>query len=128
MKAERLLCSFRDLEEDIDRMLRLQRWHTRELESEELSPARRELLTREQKRLRASIAKGYRQHAFRLKAITRLLDRLPEKAEREALRLHYLSRMRVEDAAELLGYSERHLYRLRSRALERLDALLKGKG
>lgn len=125
MRAEKLLESLREMQEDIDRRLRLQAWHQRELQTEDLSPARRALLQKDQKRLQRQIASAYQNHAFRLKRIDRLLNRLPDRTEREALRLHYLSQMRIEDAAELLCYSERHYLRIRQKALRHLEGLLK---
>ena len=40
------------------------------------------------------------------------------------LRLVYLSRLRIVDAADVMGYSARQCYRVKRRALMHLDGLL----
>lgn len=63
---------------------------------------------------------AYHQQAERVR---RFIERLPDSDERETLKLCYLAGMHTQQAAEVLGYSERHLYRIKQRALMHLEGL-----
>lgn len=60
----------------------------------------------------------------RRQELCQLIDRLPRPDERQVLKLTYLSGFTMEETAEMLHFSVRHTYRLKQRALERLQALL----
>ena len=125
MKAEELLLSLRRIQENIDRKLRIKQWHLRQLNSDvPPGPARAAQLRQSSRRLSTMIAQDYKQYNIRVKSCARLINRLPDKTERDLLRCHYLSGMRLEEVAEQLNFSERHCYRLREKALDRLDALM----
>ncbi len=54
------------------------------------------------------------------------IGRLPREEERELLSLRYLSSMSWPDIAEVLGYSQRQVYRIHHRALMHMEALAAG--
>ena len=55
--------------------------------------------------------------------LSRFIDKLPDAQEREVLKLCYLSGLNTYQIGEILGYSERHVYRIRHRALMHLEGL-----
>ena len=70
--------------------------------------------------IRRCRAEGVRQ----AKRALHLIGRLPDEHERQVLRLIFLSRLRIEDAAQVMGYSPRQCYRIKRRALMHLDGIL----
>jgi DNA-directed RNA polymerase specialized sigma subunit len=56
------------------------------------------------------------------------ISRLPREEERSLLSLRYLSCLGYPDIAEILGYSQRQVFRIHQRALMHLEALMDGYG
>jgi len=56
------------------------------------------------------------------------IERLPREEERQLLFLRYLSRLSYPDIAEVLGYSQRQVFRIHHRALMHMEALAAGMG
>ncbi len=54
------------------------------------------------------------------------ISRLPCQEERELLSLRYLSGLSYPDIAEILGYSQRQIYRIHRRAMLHMEALVEG--
>ena len=54
------------------------------------------------------------------------IERLPREEERQLLFLRYLSRLSYPDIAEVLGYSQRQVFRIHHRALMHMEALAAG--
>ncbi|MDD4080057.1 MAG: sigma factor-like helix-turn-helix DNA-binding protein [Eubacteriales bacterium] len=54
------------------------------------------------------------------------VSRLPREEERDLLSLRYLSRLSWPDIAEVLGYSQRQVFRIHQRALMHMEALAAG--
>lgn len=55
-----------------------------------------------------------------------LLARLPNEAERQVLALRYLGLYSYQHISETLAYSDRHIFRLHTKGIKRLDAILSG--
>jgi len=74
--------------------------------------------------LTGQIARYRAQGVRQTRQALHLINRLPGEEERQVLRLVYLSRLRIVDAADVMGYSPRQCYRVKRRALMHLDGLL----
>lgn len=60
------------------------------------------------------------------RVVGHLVSRLPRQEEQLLLSLRYLSGLSYPDIAEILGYSERQVFRIHQRAILHLEALMAG--
>lgn len=125
MTAQQLLDALRQGNRQLDTLLRAQ---ARLRERHKRLLHKRPLLARQAlarcEALAEDIQRLYRElHALR-RRVNALIDRLPHPGERELLKLVYIAGLTVEDAAPLLHYCPRHAYRVRLKAIGRLEALL----
>lgn len=86
-------------------------------------PERSCLLMRQASGLTRDILRAQRERGELASRACRLIERLPDPKEREALKLCYLSRVSARTAAAALGCSTREVCRIRQRALMHLEGL-----
>lgn len=75
------------------------------------------------RRLGEEILAAYKALERQTARVRRFIDRLPDEQERQVLKLCYLSGLHTRAVGEILGFSERHVYRLRHRGLMHLEGL-----
>lgn len=69
------------------------------------------------------IARAHQKTQSFARQIEHALSRLPDPAQVQALTLRYLRLLPFHDIGEVMGYSERHVYRLIQKGLRSLDSL-----
>lgn len=116
MRAERYLTTIREDDCRIGELVRLQT-----VMSGAASPSERVLKDRQH--LETQITKVYKENHAARKRAQRLIDKLPDPAERQVLTMFYLQKLTVGETAEVMGFSPRHLYRVKQRALMHLEGL-----
>ena len=88
------------------------------------TPAPNEQIARDRAALEEQITRGYEDNLSERKRAQRFIDRLPDPVERQALTLFYLRHLTCDEAAEIMGFTPRQLYRVKRRALMHLEGLL----
>lgn len=124
MRVERFLESVNEHNEQIGKLVRLQSFlrgeASRLYESDPVLSAGR---LQQAQALAHDILQAYDECEKLIARVRRFIERLPDQTEREILKLCYLSHIHAETAADILGYSARHAYRIKQRALMHLEAL-----
>ena len=115
MSAEGYLMNIKETDRRIGELVRLQ---TRM--AGEAPPNAR--IARDRELLEQQIARAYKDNIAARKRAQRYINRLPDPAERQALTLFYIRRLTADETAEVMGFTPRHLYRVKQRALMHLDA------
>ena len=64
-----------------------------------------------------------RSRAFEILRISRVIDRMEDPREATVLDAYYLGRRSMQEIAEHLHYSERHVYRLRSEGVAKMSQM-----
>lgn len=108
---------------EIGRLIRLQTIYQRQLDLKQ-DPAREQLIRMDSRKLETRIKRAYQEAALLLKQQEKLLGRLPDKQEKEALSLCYHKGLVTQDAADVMGYSLRQFQRIKRRGLGHLESLL----
>ena len=125
MNVERYLHSLTGARDQAAKLARLQAILREEAERlREKMPAQAEERLAQAAGLTGQIARYRAQGVRQTRQALHLINRLPDEEERQVLRLVYLSRLRIVDAADVMGYSPRQCYRVKRRALTHLDGLL----
>jgi len=125
LNAERYLHSLNRARDQAAKLARLQNILLEEAgRLQEKSPALAEERRAQAGSLTGQIARQRAEGVRQAQRALRLINRLPDEQERQVLRLVHLSRLRIEDAAQVMGYSPRQCYRIKRRALMHLDCLL----
>ncbi len=124
MRVERFLECAGECDEQLDKLLRLQGFLREEagrllafdpgLAAHRMAQA--DELTRD-------ILLIHDRYDLQVRRLRQFIERLPDQTEREVLKLCYLSRLRTEAAAGILGYSARQVYRIKQRAIMHLEGL-----
>lgn len=58
--------------------------------------------------------------------VAHAIGRLPQEEERKLLTLRYINCLSYPDIAEVLGYSQRQVFRIHHRAMMHMEALIEG--
>ena len=123
MTAKEMLDSVRACNTRVDTLLRKKR---KLLELSSRDEPLREDPAAQNALLEQEIAEAYRELSLTTIRVSRLIERLPLFEERETLQLRYIRLVRYPDIAEILGYCERQIFRIHSRAIKRLETLVAG--
>ena len=123
MTAKEMLDSVRACNTWVDTLLRKKR---KLLELSSRDEPLREDPAAQNALLEQEIAEAYRELSLTTSRVSRLIERLPLFEERETLQLRYIRLVRYPDIAEILGYCERQIFRIHSRAIKRLETLVAG--
>lgn len=123
MTAKEMLDSVRACNTRVDTLLRKKR---KLLELSSRDEPLREDPAAQNALLEQEIAEAYRELSLKTRRVSRLIERLPLFEERETLQLRYIRLVRYPDIAEILGYCERQIFRIHSRAIKRLETLVAG--
>lgn len=118
MTAEQFLKSVRNSNDQLGKLIRLQGV----LSSQALDDDSQQQQTQREE-LEQQILREYEHNHMVRQRVRKFIDRLPDKDERQILKLMYLSLMRMEDAAGVLGFSLRQCYRIKQRALMHLEGM-----
>jgi len=125
MNVERYLHSLTGARDQAAKLARLQAILREDAERlREKMPDQAEERLAQADSLTGQIARYRAQGVRQTRQALHLINRLPGEEERQVLRLVYLSRLRIVDAADVMGYSARQCYRVKRRALMHLDGLL----
>ena len=116
MSAEEYLLQIKESDRHIGELVRLQ-------SAMSGVPAPSERIARDRRLLEAQVAAAYEDNRVSRRRAQCLIDRLPDRGERQTLTLFYLKQMTADDAAHVLGMTPRQLYRVKKRALMHLDGL-----
>lgn len=116
MSAEEYLLEIKESDRHIGELIRLQSTMSG-------LPAPSEQIAADRRLLEAQIAAAYEDNRRARRRAKNLIDRLPDRSERQTLTLFYLQQMTVDDTAHVLGLTPRQLYRVKKRALMHLDGL-----
>ena len=117
MSAENYLMDIKQSDRRIGELVRLQTMMAG-------TPAPNEQIARDRAALEEQITRGYEDNLSERKRAQRFIDRLPDPTERQALTLFYLRHLTCDEAAEIMGFTPRQLYRVKRRALMHLEGLL----
>lgn len=124
MTAQDLLSSIQQSNRQLNTMLRTQAaLRDRARKSQ---PQKAQQCLKQARALAKDIESQFRDLDKRRASLCRLIDRLPAQEERDVLKLTYISGFTVDKAADILHFTPRHVYRLRSRGVQRLQALMNG--
>ena len=88
------------------------------------TPAPNEQIALDRAALEEQITRSYQDNLSERRRAQRFIDRLPDPVERQALTLFYLRHLTCDEAAEIMGFTARQLYRVKRRALMHLEGLL----
>ena len=124
MKVEHYLACVGEHSEQIDKLLRLQRFLRDEasrLKTGDPQLANHRL--QQASALTHDILETHDKFDKQAERLRRFIERLPDPTEREILKLCYLSCLNTETAAGILGYSARQAYRIKQRALMHLEGM-----
>ena len=124
MRVEDFLLSLRQQQAQIGKLLRVQASLRQQAADHEGSdPLLHALRLQQAQQLAGRILDAYEASGKLCARLSRFIDKLPDPQEREVLKLCYLSGLNTYQIGEILGYSERHVYRIRHRALMHLEGL-----
>ncbi|NLC32916.1 MAG: hypothetical protein GX781_06425 [Clostridiales bacterium] len=118
MRAKQFLTSVKDSNDQIGKLIRLQGILSGMPASKRLQEHQKQT-----KALEAQIHQAYEINRMTRRRVQNFIDRLPDAEERQILKLLYLSLMRMEDAARVMGYCPRQCYRIQQRALMHLEGM-----
>lgn len=121
--ARRYLESVGELEERLNILLR------QKSVLGDLARAQGEDQSRRQAQARATaeaIETAWKRLHRQRRLVTHSIARLPREEERTLLTLRYLGLHSYPDIAEILGYSQRQVYRIHQRAMMHMEALVEG--
>lgn len=118
MTAEQFLKSVRHSNDQLGKLIRLQGVLSSLTSGEESQQQQKQ-----QEELEQQILREYEYNSLVRHRVQNFIDRLPDKDERQILKLMYLSLMRMEDAAGVLGFSLRQCYRIKQQALMHLEGM-----
>lgn len=123
MTAKEMLDSVKACNTRVDTLLRKKR---KLLELSSRDEPLREDPAAQNTLLEQEIEEAYQDLSLKTRRVSRLIERLPLFEERETLQLRYIRLVGYPDIAEILGYCERQIYRIHSRAIKRLETLVAG--
>lgn len=118
MRAEQYLLSVKSSNDQLGKLLRLQ-----EMLSSPEFHSRPEDQKERKEQLAEQINQAYDQNRLARQRVALFINSLPERQEREILKLLYISLLRHEDAAKVLGTSLRQSYRIKRQALMHLEGM-----
>ena len=124
MKVDHYLACVGEHSEQIDKLLRLQSFLRNEasrLKSSDPQLAAHRL--QQASALTHDILQAHDTFDRQAERLRRFIERLPDRTEREILKLCYLSCLSTETAAGILGYSARQAYRIKQRAIMHLEGI-----
>ena len=117
MSAENYLMDIKQADRRIGELVRLKTMMAG-------TPAPNEQIALDRAALEEQITRGYEDSLSERRRAQRFIDRLPDPVERQALTLFYLRHLTCDEAAEIMGFTPRQLYRVKRRALMHLEGLL----
>lgn len=125
MMARGYLESVGEMEARLNMLLRQQRILSHMAQAEGQDQARREAQARA---VADAIQATWRSLHRQRRLVGHSISRLPREEERNLLALRYLSCLSYPDIAEILGYSQRQVYRIHHQAIMHMEALADGYG
>lgn len=122
MSVEGYLMSVVEKQEHIGKLLRLQSaLRDQAADCAVADPVVSSLRLAQARRMGRDILAAYEALEKRTERVRRFIEKLPREEERQVLKLCYLSGLHTRAVGEILGYSERHVYRIRHRGLMHLE-------
>lgn len=126
MTAQQFVETVAEYDRRLRHYLALQAWLQEQLEEcddTSLGWQTRATLASRSQELSQGIEDAYQALAQQKRKVRHLIDRLPDRDERQALTLRFVDLMPHQKAAEAMYISERHLYRIQKKALMHLEGL-----